>query len=260
MSASPLACRLDALNPEEGRRHAELASKLAARSVGVEELPDGFAVVIPAEPESLGDAAEWMALEARCCPFLHFALTLEAPFSRAMLRLAGPEGAKEVLRSEIAALANGRPAGAVEIGPLRREELPALLRLLEKSKLPIAGVEDHLDTALAAREGGRLVGSAVLEIYGQDALLRSVAVDPELRGRGLGLRLAGAALALAAERGPTDVFLLTETASEFFPRLGFREVPRSGLPASLDSSAELRGACPARAVAMARRLSAPGNS
>ena len=253
MSASPLACRLDALGPEERRRHADLTRTLEARALGVEELPDGFAVAIPPEAESLRDAADWMALEGRCCPFLRFELVFDAASSRALLRLTGPEGAKEILRSEIRALASRR-SEPWQIGPLRPEELPALLALLEASQLPLAGVEDHVGTALAAREDGRLVGSAVLEIYGGDALLRSVAVDPGLRGRGLGLRLAEGALALAGERGVSRIFLLTETAADFFPRLGFRQVPRSDLPASLDGSAELRGACPASAIAMVRSL------
>jgi amino-acid N-acetyltransferase len=255
MSGAPLVCRLDALDPGERGRHGDLARKLASRSLGVEELADGFAVAIPAETEPLREAAEWMALEARCCPFLRFELVVEAPRERATLRLTGPEGVKDLLRSEIEALGRARPADGIEIGPLRRDELPALLALLEASRLPIAGAGEHLDAALAARRDGRLVGSAILEIYGSDALLRSVTVDAGLRGRGLGLRLAEAALALAAERGVDDVFLLTETASEFFPRLGFRAIPRGGLPASLDASEELRGACPASAVAMARRIS-----
>ena len=253
MSASPLACRLDALGPEERRRHADLTRTLETRALDVEELPNGFAVAIPAEAEALRDAADWMALEGRCCPFLRFELVFDPASSRAVLRLTGPLGAKEILRSEIRALA-ARRSDAGEIGPLRREELPALLVLLEGSKLPIAGVQDHLAAALAARQDGRLVGSAVLEVYGGDALLRSVAVDPGLRGQGLGLRLAEAALALAGERGVSRVFLLTETAADFFPRLGFRKVSRSDLPASLDGSAELRGACPASAVAMALGL------
>ncbi|MBC8646363.1 MAG: hypothetical protein H7X85_04320, partial [Thermoanaerobaculia bacterium] len=161
MSASPLACRLDALGPEERRRHAELTRTLEVRALGVEELPDGFVVAIPAEAEFLRDAADWMALEGRCCPFLRFELVFEAAASRAQLRLTGPQGAKELLRSEIRALSASRRSDAWEIGPLRPEELPALLVLLEGSGLPLAGVEDHVDTALAARQDGRLVGSAV---------------------------------------------------------------------------------------------------
>src|SRR2546430_14865484 len=64
-------------------------------------------------------------------------------------------------------------------------DLPALLELLGQSALPTAGLADHLDTTLVARDAGHVVGSAALELYGTAALLRSVAVAPELRGYGL---------------------------------------------------------------------------
>ena len=73
----------------------------------------------------------------------------------------------------------------------------------------------------------RVVGSAALEFYGKAALLRSVAVVAELRGAGLGHRLTGAALDLARQRGVTAVYLLTETAADFFPRFGFRPTQRA---------------------------------
>src|SRR3989442_15450338 len=63
-------------------------------------------------------------------------------------------------------------------------DLPALLELLGQSALPTAGLADHLDTTLVAREAGHVVGSAALELYGTTALLRSVAVPPRPPGRG----------------------------------------------------------------------------
>ncbi len=58
-------------------------------------------------------------------------------------------------------------------------------------------MRDHLANALVARQGDRLVGSAVLEVYDGGALLRSVAVEEDARGLGLGIRLTEGALALA---------------------------------------------------------------
>lgn len=81
-------------------------------------------------------------------------------------------------------------------------------------------------------------------------MLRSLAVVPECRGRGLGLRLAEAAVELAQRRRARRLWLLTTTAEGIFPRLGFGRVDRGELPTSLGASAELRGACPASAVAM----------
>jgi amino-acid N-acetyltransferase len=132
----------------------------------------------------------------------------------------------------------------------RPEEVNALLVLLAAAELPSAGFASHLGDALVARDDGRPVGCVALELYGEEALLRSLVVSPVARGRGLGERLTAAALDLAESRGARRVWLLTTTAERFFPRFGFLEVPRTELPAALAASAELRGACPASAVAM----------
>ena len=93
-----------------------------------------------------------------------------------------------------------------------------------------------------------------MEVYGQAGLLRSVAVGVEHRGEGWGERLTKAALELARERGVRDIYLLTTTASHFFPRFGFTAIPRAELDPALEQSEELRGACPASALAMRASL------
>jgi amino-acid N-acetyltransferase len=130
----------------------------------------------------------------------------------------------------------------------------AIEELLTASALPVAGLADHLASALVAESDGTLVGSAAVEGHGEHGLLRSVAVHPSWRASGLGARLVAAAIALAAERGLREIWLLTTTAERYFPRFGFEVVAREALPAALDASAELRGACPASAVAMRLRL------
>src|SRR3989442_9366365 len=89
-------------------------------------------------------------------------------------------------------------------------DLPALLELLGQSALPTAGLADHLDTTLVAREAGHVVGSAALELYGTTALLRSVAVAPRLRGRGVGQELTPHALALPRRPQIPTGYLLPE--------------------------------------------------
>src|SRR3989475_11175482 len=113
---------------------------------------------------------------------------------------------------------------------------PTLLELLGQSALPTAGLADHLDTTLVAHEAGHVVGSAALELYGTTALLRSVAVAPELRGRGLGQELTRHALALARRRNIRTVYLLTETAGGVFPRFGFRAIPRDAVDPAVQRS------------------------
>ncbi len=133
-------------------------------------------------------------------------------------------------------------------------DLPAVLALLEASGLPQEGLADHFATALVARRDGSVVGSAALEVYGSTALLRSVAVAASLRGRGLGQRLARAALDLARQRGVSEVYLLTETASAYFPRFGFAPIERAQVPEAVRQSVEFTSACPDSAVAMKTTL------
>ena len=134
-------------------------------------------------------------------------------------------------------------------------DIPDILTLLKASALPTAGIERHVETALIVRDSGQLLGCAAVEVYGQAGLLRSVAVEVEHRGEGWGERLAKAALELARERGVRDIYLLTTTAGHFFPRFGFTAIPRADLDPALNQSEELRGACPASALAMRASLS-----
>jgi amino-acid N-acetyltransferase len=143
---------------------------------------------------------------------------------------------------------------ALVITVAQEQDLSAILPLLDRASLPQAGLPEHLATALVARQDDAIVGSAALEHYGNTALLRSVAVDQALRSQGLGHQLTRAALDLARRRGITTVYLLTETAGEFFPRFGFRPVDRSAVDPAVQQSIEFRSACPASAQAFVASL------
>jgi amino-acid N-acetyltransferase len=146
---------------------------------------------------------------------------------------------------------------AVIIDSARDSELPAVLALLEQAGLPQDGLSDHLATTLVARDASSIVGSAALELYGTAALLRSVAVDQRLRSQGLGQQLTRAALDLARRHGVTTVYLLTETATDFFPRFGFQPTARSAVAPAVQQSVEFTSACPASAAVLALDLHTP---
>jgi amino-acid N-acetyltransferase len=133
-------------------------------------------------------------------------------------------------------------------------DLDSVSRLLRENDLPLEGLTDHLATTLVAREDGRIVGSAALEIYADGALLRSVAVAPSLQRRGFGHELTDAALQLARDVGAPAVYLLTTTAEEYFPRFGFIRIERMAVPDSVKASIEFRSACPASATVMRKSL------
>jgi len=139
---------------------------------------------------------------------------------------------------------------SVSIGIAKKEEAPAIMALLESCELPQDGLSDHLATTIVARYSGNVVGSAALELYGENALLRSVAVEESMRGQGLGRRLTASAMNLARQRGIAEIYLLTQTASSFFSRFGFKPISRSDVPGSVQNSVEFRKACPATALVM----------
>ena len=140
------------------------------------------------------------------------------------------------------------------IAPAQDSDLPEIRSLLERLDLPVAGVDDHVQTMLVARDGGHVVGTAALELYGDGALLRSVAVDPRQQGKQLGHQLTEAALRLAGSHGAGTVFLLTTTAERFFPKFGFERIAREDVPASVRASVEFQAACPASAIVMRKHL------
>jgi amino-acid N-acetyltransferase len=144
---------------------------------------------------------------------------------------------------------NPNPAD-VPISKARREELPRILALLDECGLRGEGLADRLETTLVARDGMDIVACSALELYQEYALLRSLAVKETHRKRGLATRLTKAALDLARDRQVDAVYLLTETASVFFLRLGFKQTSRSEVPQKVQSSIEFTTLCPKSAAVM----------
>jgi amino-acid N-acetyltransferase len=142
----------------------------------------------------------------------------------------------------------------VEIGLGTPAEMDAVRALLEEAGLPTSGVHALIHTLLVARVGPQVVGCAAIEPCAPCALLRSVAVTKEVRGLGLGLRLTEAALELARTRGMERVYLLTETADEFFSRVGFVVVRREAVDSAVRESEEFARLCPGTAKVMMLEL------
>lgn len=150
------------------------------------------------------------------------------------------------------------------IWPATPDDLPAIHALVEASGLPLEGLDEHLASTVVARlspstavESTRqdpVAATATLEVYGDAALLRSVAVDERMRGRGLGHVITRAALDLARERGVRNVYLLTETAGDFFPRFGFEKILRADVPEQVVQSVEFTTLCPVSSLVMVKRI------
>jgi len=135
-----------------------------------------------------------------------------------------------------------------------RSDLPTIRELLVDAGLPVDGLFEVPTSLFVARDGDLVVGAVALERHGDDGLLRSLVVDPSQRGKGIGSGLAGAAEAAALRQGMEGVYLLTETAADFFARQGYEPIPRDGAPEAVMASIEWTVACGASAVPMRKRI------
>lgn len=107
---------------------------------------------------------------------------------------------------------------------------------------------------LLARDGADLVGMVGLEIQADSALLRSLAVEQGYRRKGIATLLVEKIEAYARKLNIVSLYLLTETAEEFFKKRDFQPAIRQAAPAGIQGTAEFKDLCPASAVLMVKDI------
>ena len=113
---------------------------------------------------------------------------------------------------------------------------------------------NHEDGFFVARDGARIVGVVGIQVYGTDALLRSLVVHPDFRGRGLARKLCRNIVLFAREQGVRHLYLLTTTIEPLCVKWGFRRIDRKDVPEAIKNTAEFKGLCPRTAVCFYQKL------
>jgi amino-acid N-acetyltransferase len=127
--------------------------------------------------------------------------------------------------------------------------------LLQAQGLPVSDITDeHLEHFFFIGSDGSPTGLVGLEIYGSDALLRSLVVGENARGKGLGSALTDHAEQYAVSKSVRSIYLLTTTAETFFKRLGYQCIDRSQAPSSIERTREFASLCPASSMFMVKSL------
>lgn len=142
------------------------------------------------------------------------------------------------------------PDDEIGIAPAIAADIDAIKSLLSANDLPTAGVDEHWQTFVVAKDQQTLVGCGGSETYQFAALIRSIAVHPDYRKHGLGRRLVRQLLDRLSARGLREFYLLTTTAEGFFKKRGFKTIERDEVHPQLLASRELQDACPSTAVCM----------
>lgn len=129
----------------------------------------------------------------------------------------------------------------------QNEDVQKIATLLLENDLPVEGVDQHFNDFIVADEKGQLIGSVGLEVYGQYALFRSLAVDGGFRSQKIGKALFEQIKAHALSKNVRTFYLLTTTARDYFLRLGFMETERSKAPRQILETQEFQCLCPSSA-------------
>ncbi|HPH67186.1 MAG TPA: UDP-N-acetylmuramate--L-alanine ligase [Kofleriaceae bacterium] len=136
--------------------------------------------------------------------------------------------------------------------PGRRIDMVEVRQLLSDNQLTTDGASDaQFPVFFVLRDETGVIGCVALEVFGDDAVLRALAVASSRRGGGYGWMLADLAVSQARYRGVRRIYLLTETASDFFAaKFGFRAVDRSTISAKVAGSQPFKADGSTSAVAM----------
>lgn len=130
-----------------------------------------------------------------------------------------------------------------------------VVRLLEKAGLPTSDLADeHMQDFFYAGPATAPIGVVGVQLYGTDALLRSLVVLEEHRAHGLGQALVERAERHARERGAATIYLLTTTAEKFFRSRDYAVTSRDSAPSAIRSTPEFAGLCPASSAFLSKRL------
>jgi len=135
-----------------------------------------------------------------------------------------------------------------------KDDLKAIKSLLDSASLPSVDIDKHLLNFLVLEKSGTLTGAIGMELHGNTALLRSLAIQKDDRNKGYGKELYYALISKAKKMNVTNIFLLTETAEGFFGKEGFQKIAREQVPLSIKQTHEYSTLCPEGAVCMVKEL------
>ena len=138
--------------------------------------------------------------------------------------------------------------------PAKSADFPEIEKLLSAMGLPSADIVGYLNNFIIARVGKKIVGVVGMELYEEACLLRSLAVLPDHRGKGVARELFRRIVFHAKKTGVKEVYLLTMTTETLCKKWGFKKIARSKVPRQVLASKEFKGLCPRSAVCMCQSI------
>jgi len=94
-----LACKLT--TPELRERKRTVIANLKKQILLTRELKNGFAYKFPSSDSIVDELATFVKTERACCDFFNFNLLISANKGEAWLKITGPLGAKDFIKTEL---------------------------------------------------------------------------------------------------------------------------------------------------------------
>lgn len=138
----------------------------------------------------------------------------------------------------------------------QKPRLSNVKELLVENQLPTEDLSvNNMEHFFGCGEKENAKGVIGLEIHGEDGLLRSLAVSPIVRGLGCGSALVKKLETHASSIGINHLYLLTDTAEDYFERKGYTTIDRDKVSESIKHTREFSDLCPASAAVMRKNIS-----
>lgn len=142
----------------------------------------------------------------------------------------------------------------MEIIELSPDQFDSVFELLSEAKLDFSDLKQPNIRLFRFEENSIEIGVGGLEVFDDQALLRSVAVKKDLQGKGLGKEMVAQIEKTARNSGIKSLYLLTNTVPEFFKSIGYQQIDRNDFAEPLKQTSQFAGLCPVSAVCMKKEL------
>ena len=143
----------------------------------------------------------------------------------------------------------------ISIQKAAKNDFDAVCALLSANNLPIIDLNPLLEDFLLAFDENEITAVMGMDRYGDAGLLRSAAVKASHRNLGIAAALINRLLDDARSNNLKVLYLITNTAEQYFAKKGFEKIEREAVPPTVLQSKEFNGLCPASSVMMRKYLS-----
>ncbi len=133
------------------------------------------------------------------------------------------------------------------------EDSTFFTQLLEANKLPVSDLYPGVKKFLLLSES-KVIGTGGLEIFSNIGLIRSVSVADAYKGKGYGKQISSMLESVAKQLNIQELFLLTDTAKDFFAKLDYQVIERNEVPPSIRETQQFSSICPSSATIMMKKI------